>query len=143
MNKSAWLSAVLALMTAPAAAGDVQYLGDFCWQGQSDLDAATAMLELGVLSYGDGHFPLHGRIIPSDGPAVVVSGNTEVTPAGIEASLQGSELESGEISAVTLHLLLDPITFNGSYRVISVWSESPGEAEAETDRGTATLVPCQ
>ena len=131
------------LTIACAVSADVEYLGDFCWQGQSDLDGATALLQLGVLSYGDGHFPVHGRIIPADGPAVVVSGNTEVTAAGIEATLQGSELESGDISTVTLHLLLDPVNFNGTYNVISVWSEVAGEAEAETDRGTASLVPCQ
>jgi len=120
----------------------VEYLGDFCWQVQSNSpDEPPALLQMGVLSYGDNHFPVHGTITGPDRAPVVLHGNAEFTP-NLEATLQGSATESTIRQTLTIHLLFEP-SLNGIYKLIGFEAPGGGAAESLTDEGIITLVPCE
>jgi len=128
----------------------LDYMGEFCWELQSNTpegslfiplpEPAPALLQLGVLRYGEGHFPVHGTITDTGRPPVVVQGNAERTP-DIQVTLQGSSVESTIRQTLTYHILLDA-SLNGSYKLIGFEALGGGLAESLTDEGTLTHVPC-
>lgn len=103
-------------------------------------DPSPALLQLGVLRYGDGHFPVHGTITDPERPPVVVQGNAEMTP-NIEVTLQGATVDFTIRQTLTYHLLLDA-SLNGSYKLIGFEASGGGQAETLTDEGILTRVPC-
>lgn len=128
--------------SAVQAAENVLFLGDYCWQAQSNSqDQSVSTVRLGVTQAGGNHFPLSGTVATDEG-VFVVSGNAEFTSSGIEAVLHGV-LFNGMVRMVnSFHLLLDN-TLNGSYRAVGFEAVGGMTPEALTDEDTLTLIQCQ
>lgn len=118
------------------------YLGEFCWQAQSNSldEPESATLKLGVLSFGENHFPLSGLLSFAEGD-MVLHGNAELTKNGIEASLQGTAFGGSYRETSSYHLVLDA-NFNGTYLGLGFEAIGGGSIEGLTDEGVLTLTPC-
>jgi hypothetical protein len=96
----------------------VTYLGDFCWEMRGADDSPTdkpMILQLGIMSYGAGHFPVHGKIISREGDYIQpVHGNAELYNDKVEISLSGSELDP-IIVPLTKHIILNLTDFEGTF----------------------------
>ena len=85
-------------------AQEVEYIGEFCFTLTSD-DAGVETLQVGVLSYGEGHLTLDGK--------VTIEGPFLPKPA------HGSALLSDDIILATLTAAGAPETFSKTYYIQS------------------------
>lgn len=99
---------------------------------------------MGVLSYGEGHFPVHGRITP----AVPVLGTVIVSRVGnddvILGTLSASALDSNTRSA-TFYIVINLRTLTGSYNAVKIWEQCTGptcEIFVPTEQGSLILRDC-
>ncbi len=126
------------------AQGTMEYLGEICW----DLDSGgnPDILQLGVLSYGAGHFILNGKIKvveePFDSPVdiyyVIVHGNAELINGRIEMVLNLAEFDPFIVPSV-MYVFLDPSTLAGTSH--ELLSESEDGVNYFFDPGNGTLTP--
>jgi hypothetical protein len=128
------------LFSAHAQDG-VTYLGDFCWEIKSQAKR-DEILQLGIMSYGAGHFPVHGKIICVD-YIELMHGNAELNEydGKVEISLTGSELDP-VIVPITMHIILNLPDFEGTFHEIYWESDSSPPYQIETDQGTLTPTVC-
>lgn len=100
------------------AQGEPVYLGEFCFD-MTPADAnvtTTSTLQLGVLSFGDGHFSVHGRIttpgiipFPVYGTAIVIY-TEDGRPSFAKISLTSTKGGSGDFSFYELRYgLTEPL----------------------------------
>lgn len=94
-----------------AANSDVEYLGEVCiW-----LDGST--IQLGVLSFGAGHFPVHGRIISQGMNSVIpLQGTAEVDDHSINITLSSS---TNLNLSTTYSIMLNSTSLAGMYQMYS------------------------
>jgi len=88
----------------------VEYLGEFCWEAKG----GEALLKLGVLDIGDGHFLLSGKLFDKGHLKEVVHGNAEIEGSNVIATLNSSDKDDKEIVTGTRHMIVDLSTFNGT-----------------------------
>jgi hypothetical protein len=86
------ISSSFNLQVSSAAEGEVKYLGEFCLSLGGFSSDAT--LKLGVLSFGDDHFPVHGKLLVGSNPAVPVHGTVLVQEAILTATLSGADVDT-------------------------------------------------
>ena len=121
----------------------VTYLGDFCWEMRGADESPTDepnILQLGIMSYGAGHFPVHGKIICED-YIQPIHGNAELYNDKVEISLSGSELDP-VIVPITMHIILNLPDFDGTFHGTSWEPETSPPYQIVTDQGTLTPTVC-
>ena len=123
----------------------VTYLGDFCWEMRRADDSPTdkpMILQLGIMSYGAGHFPVHGKKFRDGGDHITpVHGNAELWQGKVEISLTGSEVDP-VIAPTTMHIILNLPDFDGTFHWIIWEPETSPPYQIETDQGTLTPTVC-
>lgn len=119
---------------AVAAQAQVTYLGEFCWQGTDGEEPIT--LQLGVLSYGDRHFPVHGTLELGT-ETLPVHGNAQVINGAIEVDLSSF--------LTTFFFEVDPNTFSGTLFAAVVVPDAQGGAThtLTSDQMNPTTCPSQ
>ena len=134
------ISISFGLFSAYAQDG-VTYLGDFCWEIKSQAER-DEILQLGIMSYGAGHFPVHGKIICED-YIELMHGNAEFNKydGKVEISLTGSEVDP-VIVPKTIHMILNLPNLGGTFHEIRWESGTSPPYQVETDQGTLTSTVC-
>ena len=96
------------------AQAEIEYLGEFCLQTQIPGSIAAPpgiFLRVGVVSYGNGHFVLHGTRGSDDTPAY---GTAMISGDKIIASISTSVADSNLSYFSMMHLVIDGTTFSGT-----------------------------
>lgn len=130
------------------AQAEVNYLGEICFSMISnDLTKARKAVQLGVLSFGTGHFPLHGKatvegftgIIPVHGTAEIDSSNGIIV-----MTLTSSDRLT---DSTTIYIEINANTLSGIYKEIDHLEQVIGAPISNpiitsTDSGSITLHAC-
>jgi hypothetical protein len=95
-----------------------EYLGDYCWKFNTP--TSERIMKLGVFHLGGTHFSLVGQAPNSEGIQRLVSGNAEFLGDRIEITLNYFTSPPGAGTEVS-NLLLDPVSLNGTARVINTY----------------------
>ncbi|MBW2164017.1 MAG: hypothetical protein JRF43_06155 [Deltaproteobacteria bacterium] len=141
-----WIFLLISLsfgLPSAHAQDGVTYLGDLCWeirsQGDSEVEQPN-ILQLGIMSYGAGHFPVHGKKICGD-YIQVMHGNAELWDGKVEITLTGTELDP-QILPTTMHIILNLPDFEGTFHEMYWESGTSPPYQIETEQGTLTLTAC-
>ena len=137
------LSAILmSLVGLTSAEAVVSELGDICLSLAPDvqIEQSGGVIQVGVLSYGSGHFVLHGQIIGAgigvpNGPAhgTAMFDGTKIVMSLTNTNTQDINNSSNySVSFSALHIVLSGPTYSGRY---VLWGPELGG-------GTVTVVPC-
>ncbi len=113
-----------------------EYLGDFCWQFNSQPNNLSIVLRLGVSHMGELHFSLSGTEI---------YGNAGVQSDGQINMILFMVHDTGvdSTSNSVIHAVLDPNTLNGTFKGIDTWANSTKTNQGtEYHWGTLTFIQC-
>ena len=137
--------------TTAAEAQQVSYGGEVCFQlvSAAGLGAPPKFLQMGALSFGQNHFPLHGRAViqsQSDLATMPVHGTALVDGNNVIVSLNVVGGQSSLASSAAFRLALDAASLSGTYRAIEqqeVLTFAPGSnVVSSVDSGNAARIPC-
>ena len=117
------------------------YLGEYCWQIETD--GKYIILRLAVTDMGNGHYFLNGRAINPKGDVIPLVGNGEID--GDKVYIVGTGARSWEFLTMTgtRSIILDLPTLNGSTEaIITKYDKETKEIWMEYKSGTLTFIPC-
>jgi hypothetical protein len=103
---AAMLVAFLAIAPPSQATGTPEYLGEYCWATDATSQGDFLYLRLGILAFGDDHFPVFGTARTQRG-TWVLHGNAELTSSGLQATLNGSTTDPYFIATIRIHVDVD------------------------------------
>ena len=120
------------------AQAEVTYLGELCSSWDDGTLRPPAPAQMGVLSYGEGHYALHGNRggLPIHGTAIIVSDKVIV-------SLVTSYVSSDSLisSFSVIHVEVDMATLRGSY--VEMFNQTAALPPVSgAIKGTASFYPC-
>jgi len=138
---------ILCICVNMADAQEAKYIGEFCFTMTSSFGSSVETLQVGVLSYGEGHLPLDGKVTvegpflpkPTHGSAMLFNGSVlaTLTAAGAPGTF-----------SKTYYLQGDLATLSGIYTVIEFYNIGTGPPPQRnqyftlTDNGTITRITC-
>jgi hypothetical protein len=134
---AAMLVALVALAPPSQAVGAPEYFGEYCWAADATSQGDFLYLRLGILAFGDDHFPVFGTATTQRGEWVI-HGNAEFTSSGLQATLNGSTTDPYFIATIQIHVDVD----RGYFYALGFESPYGTEPLPISDEGFIGSVRC-
>ncbi len=140
----------LLLLLFPAsshALGDVIYIGEYCFDlVSSDSTKPTKTFKVGILSYGSGYYPVHGKATVQ-GVVMPVHGTAVLDGDSVYMTLNAAGPYSNTPMATTIYIRYDVSTSESSYSETYHFVQVMGApiswpVMTATDNGSVTLHAC-
>lgn len=142
-----YLVLLLFIPVSSHAQGDVSYIGEYCFDLVSVFpDRPIKNLQIGILSFGAGHFPLHGKAVVQ-GAILPVHGTAVLDGDSVSMTLNAAGPTPGSIkTTIYIHFTVSTSlgTYDEIYQLVPILGE-PRQWQVETsiDSGSVTLHACQ